>query len=327
MSTNQPHDSPPPLPTRLTRLFRIRYPIIQAGMVWAAGCRLAVAVSEAGGLGLIGAGSMKTDTLREQIREAHAGTTLPFGVNIPLARDDADDLVRVAIEGGVHIVFTSSGHPAKFTSQLKDAGCTVVHVVAAVRHAHKAVEAGCDAVVAEGFEAGGHNGVDEITTLTLVPQVVDAVSVPVIAAGGIADGRGMAAALALGAEGVQVGTRFAATVESSAHETYKRRVVEAGDAGTVLTLRALMPVRLLKTPFALKAAQAERRGAGREELETLLGRKREEQGIAGGNLEEGMFEAGQSAGLVRDILPAAEVVRSMMVQYYQRVQRMSQEGR
>ncbi len=179
----------------------------------------------------------------------------------------------------------------------------------------------------KAFEAGGHNGVDEITTLTLVPQVADAVTVPVIAAGGIADGRGMAAALALGAEGVQVGTRFAATVESAAHETYKQRVVEAGDGGTLLTLRALMPVRLLKTPFAMKAAQAERRGAGREELELLLGRKREEQGIAEGNLEEGMFEAGQSAGLVREILPAAEVVRSMMVQYYQSVQRMSQEGR
>ena len=327
MATHQPGDSPPPLPTRLTRLFRIRYPIIQAGMVWAAGCRLAVAVSEAGGLGLIGAGSMKPDVLRGQIREARAGTTFPFGVNIPLSRGDAGDLVHVAMEEGVRIVFTSAGHPVKFTRQLREAGCTVVHVIAAVRHARKAVEAGCDAVVAEGFEAGGHNGVDEITTLTLVPQVADAVTVPVIAAGGIADGRGMAAALALGAEGVQVGTRFAATVESAAHATYKQRVVEAGDGGTLLTLRALMPVRLLKTPFAMKAAQAERRGAGREELELLLGRKREEQGIAEGNLEEGMFEAGQSAGLVREILPAAEVVRSMMLQYYQSVQRMSQEGR
>jgi enoyl-[acyl-carrier protein] reductase II len=296
-------------------------------MVWAAGCRLAVAVSEAGGLGLIGAGSMKPDMLRSQIREARGGTSFPFGVNIPLARGDAGDLVRVAMEEGVRIVFTSAGHPVKFTRQLREAGCTVVHVIAAVKHARKAVEAGCDAVVAEGFEAGGHNGVDEITTLTLVPQVVDAVGVPVIAAGGIADGRGMAAALALGAGGVQVGTRFAATMESTAHETYKQRVVEAGDGGTLLTLRALMPVRLLKTPFAMKAAQAERRGAGREELELLLGRKREEQGIAEGNLEEGMFEAGQSAGLVREILPAAEVVRSMMLQYYQIVQRMSREGR
>jgi enoyl-[acyl-carrier protein] reductase II len=296
-------------------------------MVWAAGCRLAVAVSEAGGLGLIGAGSMKPDMLRREIREARSGTALPFGVNIPLARIDAGDLVRVTLEEGVRIVFTSSGHPLKFTAQLKEAGCTVVHVIAAVKHARKAAEAGCDAVVAEGFEAGGHNGIDEITTLTLVPQVVDAVDIPVIAAGGIADGRGMAAALVLGAEGVQVGTRFAATVESSAHETYKRRVVEAGDGGTLLTLRVLMPVRMLKTPFALKAAQAERRGAGRVELETLLGRKREEQGIAEGNLEEGMFEAGQSAGLVHEILPAAEVVRSMMFQYHQSVQRLSREGR
>ncbi len=327
MATNHSADSPPPLPTRLTRLFRIRYPIIQAGMVWAAGCRLAVAVSEAGGLGLIGAGSMKPDLLRSQIREARAATTAPFGVNIPLARGDAGDLVEVAIEEDVRIVFTSSGHPVKFTRQLREAGCTVVHVIAAVKHAQKAVEAGCDAVVAEGFEAGGHNGVNETTTFALVPQVVDAVAVPVIAAGGIADGRGMAAALALGAEGVQVGTRFAATVESSAHETYKHHVVGAGDAGTLLTLRGLMPVRLLKTPFALKAMEAERRGAGREELTALLGRKREEQGIAEGNLEEGMFEAGQSAGLVREILPAAHVVRSMMTQYYQRVQWMSQEGR
>lgn len=327
MYTNQPGDSPPPLSTRLTRLFGIRYPIIQAGMVWAAGCRLAVAVSEAGALGLIGAGSMKPDILRSQIRDARSGTAHPFGVNIPLARGDADDLVHVTIEEGVRIVFTSSGHPLKFTALLKEAGCTVVHVIAAVKHARKAADAGCDAVVAEGFEAGGHNGIDEITTLTLVPQVVDAVDIPVIAAGGIADGRGMAAALALGAEAVQVGTRFAATVESSAHETYKRRVVEAGDGGTLLTLRALMPVRLLKTPFALKAAQAERRGAGREELETLLGRKREEQGIAEGNLEEGMFEAGQSAGLVHEILPAAEVIRSMMLQYHQSIQRLSGEDR
>jgi enoyl-[acyl-carrier protein] reductase II len=312
---------PAPVETRATGLFGIRYPIIQAGMVWAAGSRLAVAVSEAGGLGMIGAGSMKPDLLREQIRKARGATAYPFAVNIPLARPDAGDLVGVVIEEQVRIVFTSSGHPLKFTGELKKQGCVVVHVIAAVNHARKAVEAGCDAVVAEGFEAGGHNGVDEITTLALVPQVADAVSIPVLAAGGIADGRGLAAALALGADGVQVGTRFAATAESSAHENYKKAVVGAGDGGTVLTLRKLAPVRMIRTPFALKAVQAERDGATREELESLLGRRREMMGIFEGNIEEGEFEAGQSSGLVKEILPAREVVRRMMEEYRAVVQR------
>ena len=313
---------PSPLETRVTGLFNIRYPVVQAGMVWAAGSRLAVAVSEAGGLGMIGAGSMKPDLLREQIRKVKGGTSRPFAVNIPLARPDAGDLVRVTIEEGVGIVFTSSGHPLKFTGELKKQGCTVVHVIAAVKHARKAVDAGCDAVVAEGFEAGGHNGVDEITTLALVPQVADAVSIPVLAAGGIADGRGLAAALALGADGVQVGTRFAATVESSAHENYKQAVLGAGDGGTVFTLKKLTPVRMIKTPFALKALQAERDGATREELELLLGRRREMMGIFEGNIEEGEFEAGQSSGLVNEILPAGEVVRRMMEEYRAVVQRL-----
>jgi enoyl-[acyl-carrier protein] reductase II len=313
---------PSPVQTRVTGLFDIRYPIIQAGMVWAAGSRLAVAVSEAGGLGMIGAGSMKPDLLREQIRKAKSATTCPFAVNIPLARGDAGDLVRVVIEEQVRIVFTSSGHPLKFTGELKKQGCTVVHVIAAVKHARKAVEAGCDAVVAEGFEAGGHNGVDEITTLALVPQVADAISIPILAAGGIADGRGLAAALALGADGVQVGTRFAVTVESSAHENYKQAVIRAGDGDTVLTLKKLAPVRMIRTPFALKALQAERDGASREELESLLGRRREMMGIFEGNLEEGEFEAGQSSGLVKEILPAGEVVRRMMEQYHAVVHRL-----
>jgi len=313
---------PSPVQTRATGLFGIRYPIIQAGMVWAAGSRLAVAVSEAGGLGMIGAGSMAPDILREQIRRGRGGTSRPFAVNIPLVRGDAADLVRVVIEEGVRIVFTSSGHPLRWTGELKREGCTVVHVIAAVKHARKAVDAGCDAVVAEGFEAGGHNGVDEITTLALVPQVVDAVRIPVIAAGGIADGRGLAAALALGAEGVQVGTRFAATVESSAHENYKEAVLRAGDGDTVLTLKKLTPVRMIKTPFALKALEAERAGATREELEALLGRKREMMGIFEGNIEEGEFEAGQSSGLVKEILPAGEVVRRMMEQYHAVVHRL-----
>jgi len=303
-------------------MFGIRYPIIQAGMVWTAGRKLAVAVSDAGGLGLIGAGSMKPDLLREHIRAARAATTASLGVNVPLMREDARELLGVAIEEGVRIIFTSSGSPVKYTAMLKAAGCTVVHVVAAVKHAKKAFEAGCDAVVAEGFEAGGHNGIDEITTMALIPQVADAVSLPVIAAGGIADGRGMAAALALGAEGVQVGTRFAATVESSSHETYKRLVVEAGDGDTVLTMKALMPVRMLKTPFTAKALEADRRGATKEELTALLGKKREMRGIFEGDLEEGMFEAGQGAGLVRDVPAAADVVRRMMEQFYETCQRM-----
>jgi enoyl-[acyl-carrier protein] reductase II len=307
---------PSPVPTRITELFGIRYPIIQAGMVWAAGSRLAVAVSEAGGLGMIGAGSMKSDLLREHIRKAREGTTHPVAVNIPLMRKDAEELVRATIEEGIRIVFTSSGHPLKFTSLLKEAGCTVVHVIAAVKHARKAVEAGCDAVVAEGFEAGGHNGVDEITTLALVPQVADAVPLPVLAAGGIADGRGLAAVLALGAAGAQVGTRFAATVESSAHENYKRAIVDAKDTDTVLTLKKVTPVRMIKTQFARAAMDAERAGATREELEALLGRKREMMGIFEGNLEEGAFEAGQSSGLVAGILPAGEVVRRMMEEYH-----------
>ncbi len=317
MTDLSPPGWPAPLKTRATDLFGIRYPIIQAGMVWTAGHKLAVAVSEAGGLGLIGAGSMKPELLREHIRKAGLATHSPVGVNIPLMRGDADELVRAAIEEGVKIVFTSSGHPVKFTEQLKKAGCTVVHLVAAVKHALKAVSAGCDAVVAEGFEAGGHNGIDEITTLALVPQVVDAVAIPVIAAGGIADGRGMAAALALGAEAVQVGTRFAATVESSAHENYKAALVRARDGDTVLTLKKVTPVRLVKTPFAMKALEAERRGASKEELEMLLGSRREMKGIFEGDLEEGEIEAGQSSGLVHDVPPAGEIVRRMMEGYYQ----------
>ena len=303
---------PSPLLTPLSRLLGIRYPIIQGGMVWTAGAKLAVAVSEAGALGVLGSGSMKPEALQQAIRAVRTGTRAPFGVNIPLMRQDRLDLVGVCEEEQVRIIITSSGDPSQLTPRLRKGKRCVMHVVATVKHARKAADAGCDAVIAEGYEAGGHNGVDEITTLTLVPQVVDAVSVPVVAAGGIADGRGMAAAIALGASGVQVGTRFAATVESDAHPTYKRLVVDATDRDTVLTMRGLTPVRMLRTPFTLRALEAERRGASREELETLLGRKREMMGIGEGNVEEGMFEAGQSAGLVHAILPAADVVRTLM---------------
>jgi enoyl-[acyl-carrier protein] reductase II len=308
--------------TRVSELFGIDVPIIQAGMVWTSGQKLAVAVSEAGALGLIGSGSMKPELLREHIRKAKSGTTRPFGVNVPLVRNDAGDLIQATIEEGVKIVFTSSGHPGKYIQQLKKAECTVVHVIASVKHARKAYESGCDAIVAEGFEAGGHNGIDEITTLSLVPQVVDAVPIPVLAAGGIADGRQMCAALALGAEGVQIGTRFAATVESSAHERYKQAIVDATDNATLLTLRTLTPVRMMRSPFAIKAHEAEARGAQKEELAALLGAKRERLGIFEGNWEEGEFEAGQSSGLVREILTAAEVVKNLMAECESAMQRM-----
>lgn len=301
--------------TRIARLFGIRYPIVQAGMVWTSGHALASAVSEAGALGLIGAGSMKPGLLREHIHAARAFTSNPIGVNVPLLRGDAADLINTSIEEGIRIIFTSAGHPAKYIDTLKQAGCTVVHVISNVRQARKAEESGCDAVVAEGFEAGGHNGMDEITTLCLVPQVVDAVSIPVIGAGGVADGRGIFAVLALGAEGVQIGTRFAATIESSVHDRYKSLVLESGDTGTVLALRSVAPVRLLKTPFAFEVLEAERAGRSREELLALLGTKREMRGMLEGNLEEGEFEAGQSAGLVRDLPSAGELVARLVREY------------
>jgi enoyl-[acyl-carrier protein] reductase II len=309
--------------TRITALLGMQFPIIQAGMVWVSGSALAVAVSNAGALGLIGSGSMKPELLREHIRKARERTTQPFGVNIPLLRGDSDQLVSTAIAENVKIVFTSAGHPGKFIGQLKNAGCIVVHVVASVKQALKAQSEGCDAVVAEGFEAGGHNGIDEITTLALVPQVVDAVRVPVIAAGGIADGRGMAAALALGAEAIQVGTRFAASIESSAAQRYKEAVLAAGDSGTILTMKTISPVRLLRTPFTQKIIEAEQRGASRDDLRALLGTGRERRGISEGDWEEGEFEAGQSSGLVHEVLPAAEIVHRILEEYQFAVRRVS----
>jgi enoyl-[acyl-carrier protein] reductase II len=303
--------------TRVTALFGIRYPIIQAGMVWVSGYRLAAAVSEAGGLGLIGAGSMKPQLLREHIRKALETTEAPVGVNIPLLRTDADELVTATIEEGIRIVFTSAGHPGKFLQKLKMAGCLVAHVVPSVRHAVKVQEVGCDAVVAEGFEAGGHNGYEETTTFCLLPQVAAAVDIPVIAAGGIATGAQICAAMALGAEAVQIGTRFAATLESSAHDTFKHLIVDTGDGGTVLTLKKAAPVRLIRTPFALRALEAEARGADRAEQLDLLASKREMRGMFEGDIDEGEFEAGQSCALVRDILPAADVLRRLLDEYEQ----------
>lgn len=302
--------------TRVTELFSIQHPIIQAGMVWVSGWKLASAVSNAGGLGIIGAGSMKPDLLREHLQKTAAATTRPFGVNVPLLRGDIDDLISVMLQENVKIIFTSAGHPGRHIEKFKNAGCIVVHVVANVKQAMKAQEVGCDSVVAEGFEAGGHNGLDEITTLSLIPQVVDAVNIPVIAAGGIADGRGMLAAFALGADAVQVGTRFAATVESSAHEVYKQKIVDAKDGDTVLTYRNILPVRAMKNPFMSEVQKEEtQKGMTRERMMELHAKGRERKGIFEGNWEEGEMEMGQSSGLVHDIIPAAEVINRMMREF------------
>lgn len=310
--------------TPLSEHLGIRYPIIQAGMVWTSGWKLAVASARAGALGLIGSGSMKPELFREHIQKAKATeVAATIGANIPLIRGDVDALIQVAIEEKIKIIFTSAGNPKVHASKFKDAGCFLVHVVASVKHALKAEEAGCDAVVAEGFEAGGHNGIDEITTLCLVPQVVDAVKIPVIAAGGIADGRQMLAALALGAQAVQIGTRFAATIESSSHPNYKNAVVEAEDNATVLTLKKVAPVRLKKNVFAIEAINAQINGASKEEEISLLGKKREMRGIFEGDTEQGELEMGQSSGLVKDIISAEEVVLRLIEEYESAIQRIN----
>lgn len=296
-------------------------------MVWVSGWRLASAVSAAGALGLIGAGSMKPELLREHITKARAATDRTFGVNLPLLRGDIGALIDVVAEERVPVVFTAAGHPGRHIERFKRYGATVVHVVASVKQARKAQECGCDAVVAEGFEAGGHNGMDELTTLTLVPLIADAVSVPVIAAGGIADGRQMAAAFALGAEGVQVGTRFAATLESSGHDDYKRRIVEAGEGDTVLTYRGILPVRALRNPFMASVEREEReRGMTRERMMELHAKGRERKGIFEGDWQEGEMEMGQSAALVRDVPPAREVVRRMMEEFHAARERLARSG-
>jgi len=304
------------LQTELSRRLGLRYPIVQAGMVWTSGWKLAVAAARAGALGLIGAGSMKPELLREHIRKAHATeVAAQIGVNIPLLRGDVDALIQTSLEEGIRIFFTSAGNPQAQTGRLKERGAFVAHVIASVKHALKAAQAGCDAVVAEGFEAGGHNGIDEITTLCLVPQVVDAVNIPVIAAGGIADGRQILACLALGAQAVQIGTRFAATVESSSHEAYKQAVVDADDAATVLVLKKVAPVRLKKNRFALSAFEAQQAGATKEEERLLLGHKREMQGIFEGNVEEGELEMGQSSGLIKEIRSVEETMGTLVAEY------------
>lgn len=300
---------------RVSGLFDITYPIVQAGMVWCSGWRLASAVSNAGGLGLLGAGSMYPEVLREHIRNCKRHTKNPFGVNIPLLYPEIDKLIRIILEEQVNIVFTSAGNPATWTGFLKDKGLTVVHVVSSVKFARKAEHAGVDAVVAEGFEAGGHNGREETTSLVLIPIVADAVAIPVIAAGGIAGGRAMLAAEALGAEGVQVGSRFAASEESSAHEKFKRLITDSNEGDTILTLKQLTPVRMIKNKFYDQVHEAEKRGASVEELRSLLGNRRSKAGIFEGDTDEGELEIGQVSAAIKKIQPAGEIVREIWKEY------------
>ena len=300
---------------RVQHLFNIDIPIIQAGMVWCSGWRLASAVSNAGGLGLIGAGSMYPEVLREHIIKCKAATQKPFGVNVPLLYPEIDKLMNVIIDEQVKIVFTSAGNPSTWTGFLKDKGITVVHVVSSIKFARKAEQAGADAIVAEGFEAGGHNGREETTTLVLIPLVRDAVSIPLIAAGGIASGRAMVACEALGADGFQVGSRFAASEESSGHEYFKKKITEAGEGETVLTLKQLAPVRLIKNKFYQQVQEAEARGASKEELENLLGTRRAKRGMFEGNLEDGELEIGQVSAGIHTIEPAATILRQMWQEY------------
>jgi len=299
------------LRNRITQLFQIEYPIIQAGMVWASGWRLASAVSNAGGLGLIGSGSMYPDVLKEHIQKCKAATNKPFGVNLPIFCPSAKEHVETIMREKVPIVFTSAGNPSTYTKQLKDAGIKVVHVVSSSKFATKASEVGCDAIVAEGFEAGGHNGREETTTMVLVPLVCDAVSIPVIAAGGIATGRQMAAAFMLGAEGVQIGSRFVACIEASAHDNFKRAVINVKEGDTQLTLKQLTPVRLIKNKFYNQVQDAKNRCATIQELQQLLGHGRAKLGMFEGELNEGELEIGQVAAMLSHIPSAQEIVQNL----------------
>jgi enoyl-[acyl-carrier protein] reductase II len=301
---------------RICELFGIQHPIVQAGMVWNSGWKLAAASSNAGILGLIGAGSMYPEVLREHIQKCKAATSHSFGVNIPLLYPDIDQLIEVVLEEKVKIVFTSAGNPATWTAKLKSHGIIVVHVVSSAKFALKAQNAGVDAVVAEGFEAGGHNGREETTTLTLLPMVLNAVNIPVIAAGGIASGRAMLAMEALGAHGVQIGSRFVASQESSAHENFKQMVVQAKEGDTLLTLKELAPVRLLKNKFFDDVQELYRNGGSVEDLKTLLGRARAKRGMFEGDLVEGELEIGQVAGQINDIKTVAEIVSDILVEYH-----------
>lgn len=296
---------------RITELFKTDYPIIQAGMIWASGWRLASTVSNSGGLGLIGSGSMYPDILKEHIQKCKSATSRSFGVNVPLMYPDIDKHIQIIIEENVKIVFTSAGNPKIWTSILKEKGITVVHVISSSKFAKKAEDAGCDAVVAEGFEAGGHNGREETTTMVLVPAVVNAVKIPVIAAGGIATGREMLAAMVMGAEGAQMGSRFVASEEASSHIEFKKVVINSQEGDTILALKQLAPVRMIKNKFYQKVQEAELKGATIDQLKTLLGRARAKKGMFEGNLDEGELEIGQVSANIKELLPAAKIVENV----------------
>ena len=300
---------------KITQLFNIKYPIIQGGMIWNSGYKLASAVSNAGGLGLIGAGSMYPEVLREHIQKCKKATDKPFGVNVPMLYPNIEEIINIIVEEGVKIVFTSAGNPKTWTSFLKEKGITVVHVVSSSKFALKAQEAGVDAVVAEGFEAGGHNGREETTTLTLIPMVKEKLSIPLIAAGGIATGRGMLAVMVLGADGVQVGSRFAASLESSSHENFKNTIINVKEGDTQVTLKELAPVRLIKNKFYDDLQELYKKAPTPEELKTLLGRARAKKGMFEGDLVEGELEIGQIAGIIHEIKPVAEIVSDMVSEF------------
>ena len=300
---------------RVTKLFNIEYPIVQAGMIWASGWRLASAVSNAGALGIIGSGSMYPEVLREHIQKCKAATQKPFGVNVPLLYPDIDKHIQIIIEEKVPIVFTSAGNPKTWTSTLKQHGIIVVHVVSSSKFALKAQDAGCDAVVAEGFEAGGHNGREETTTMVLIPAVCEAVDIPVLAAGGIATGRQMLASMVLGADGVQVGSRFVASNEASSHQSFKNLVITSNEGDTHLSLKQLTPVRLLKNDFFNRVQEAENNCASTDELQKILGRGRAKLGMFEGDLAEGELEIGQVSAIIKSIKPAAEIVQEMYKEY------------
>ena len=310
---------------RICTLFGIKYPIIQAGMVWCSGWRLASAVSNAGGLGLIGAGSMHPTTLHDHIKKCKLATNNPFGVNVPLMYPQIEEIMGIIMEEKVPVVFTSAGNPKTWTATLKEAGIKVVHVVSSSKFALKSVEAGVDAIVAEGFEAGGHNGREETTTLTLIPQVRKAVDIPLIAAGGISSGESMAAVFALGAEGVQVGTRFALTEESSASDEFKQKCITLNEGDTVLALKKLVPVRLIKNDFYQQIKEMEDKGSTAEELRELLGRGRSKKGIFEGDLKEGELEIGQIASDIKQITSASQVVEDMVTSYNLTIEAISRQ--
>ena len=300
---------------KITQLFNIKYPIIQGGMIWNSGYKLASAVSNSGGLGLIGAGSMYPEVLREHIQKCKKATNKPFGVNIPMLYPNLEEIINIVVEEDVKIVFTSAGNPKTWTSFLKSKGITVVHVVSSSVFALKAQDAGVDAIVAEGFEAGGHNGRDETTTLTLIPMVKEKIQIPIIAAGGIATGRGMLATMILGADGVQVGSRFAASIESSSHNNFKETIVKVKEGDTQLTLKELAPVRLVKNKFYQDVQELYEKCPSKEELIQLLGRARAKKGMFEGDLEEGELEIGQIAGLIHEILPVEQIIQQMMTEF------------